>query len=63
MLTSEAVKHFNGKAKLASALQITPAAVSQWGAFVPQLRQFQLHVLSGGTLKVELTRQQRNRAA
>jgi hypothetical protein len=56
MLTSDAVKHFKGKAKLANALQISPAAVSQWGDFVPLLRQFQLNILSGGSLKIRHTK-------
>lgn len=51
MLTTDAVTFFRGKAKVAAALGISPAAVSQWGDFVPQLRQFQLHALSGGKLK------------
>lgn len=63
MLTSDAVKHFKGKAKLANALQISPAAVSQWGDFVPLLRQFQLNILSGGSLKIRQTKEPREHAA
>lgn len=50
MLTKDAVSFFNGKSKLAAALGVSPAAISQWGEVVPHLRQFQLQALSGGTL-------------
>lgn len=52
MLTKDAVTYFKGKSRIAAALGISPAAVSQWGEYVPQLRQYQLQSLSGGVLKV-----------
>lgn len=52
MLTRDAVQLFGGKSKLAQALGISAAAVSQWGRFPPVLRQYQLHALSGGRLLV-----------
>lgn len=52
MLTKDAVAFFNGKSKLAAALGISPAAVSQWGKHVPGLRQYQLQAISGGKLAV-----------
>lgn len=52
MLTTDAVAHFGCKSKLAAALGISPAAVSQWGERVPQMRQYQLQILSGGKLLV-----------
>lgn len=52
MLTKDAVTFFKGKSKVAAVLGISPAAVSQWGEHVPQLRQYQLQSLSGGILKV-----------
>lgn len=52
MLTKDAVTYFKGKSRVATALGISPAAVSQWGEHVPQLRQYQLQSLSGGILKV-----------
>lgn len=55
MLTKDAVLFFKGKSKLAAVLKVSPAAVSQWGDVVPQLRQFQLQCLSGGQLKVDRT--------
>ncbi|BAQ75267.1 uncharacterized protein POS17_3573 [Pseudomonas sp. Os17] len=57
MLTEDAVTFFKSKSKLAAALGISPAAVSQWGVRVPQLRQYQLQALSGGELKVSSTKQ------
>ncbi|MEL4371393.1 Cro/CI family transcriptional regulator [Shewanella xiamenensis] len=51
MKTSDAVKHFNGKSKLAKALGINPASVSQWGDDVPALRAFQIERLTNGKLK------------
>ena len=54
MLTKDAVAYFKGKSKLAAVLKISPAAVSQWGDEVPQLRQYQLQALSGGVLKIKL---------
>lgn len=52
MLTKDAVAHFKGKSKLAAVLDISPAAISQWGEVVPKARQYQLQVLSNGALKV-----------
>ena len=42
MTVDEAVKHFGNKAGIARALDITPAAVYQWGDKVPELRAYQL---------------------
>lgn len=54
MLTKDAVAFFKGKSKLAQVLKISPAAVSQWGPEVPELRQYQLQALSGGVLKIKI---------
>ncbi|WP_412522085.1 Cro/CI family transcriptional regulator [Shewanella algae] len=51
MKTSEAVEHFKGKSKLAKALGITPASVSQWSDDVPELRAYQIERLTHGKLK------------
>jgi len=59
MLTNEAVKFFNGKSRLAKALSISPAAVSQWGLHVPKLRQFELEALTAGRLRVDSKAQER----
>jgi hypothetical protein len=63
MYTQEAVKYFKSKTRLAAALQISPAAVSQWGAQVPMLRQFQLQMITCGELKASNTRHSNANAA
>ncbi|QYJ79408.1 Cro/CI family transcriptional regulator [Shewanella acanthi] len=52
MKTCDAVEYFKGKSKLAKALGINPASVSQWGEDVPALRAYQLEHLTNGHLKV-----------
>ncbi|AEG11079.1 hypothetical protein Sbal183_2498 [Shewanella baltica OS183] len=52
MKTHVAVEYFNGKSKLARALGINPASVSQWGDEVPELRAYQIERLTDGALKV-----------
>ncbi|ACK45286.1 conserved hypothetical protein [Shewanella baltica OS223] len=52
MKTQLAVEHFKGKSKLANALGINPASVSQWGEDVPELRAYQIERLTDGALKV-----------
>jgi DNA-binding transcriptional regulator YdaS (Cro superfamily) len=51
MKTSDAAAHFGSKKKLADALLINPSAVTQWGEYVPDSRQYQLQVLTKGKLK------------
>lgn len=46
-----AVDHFKGKSKLAKALGISPASVSQWPDDVPELRAYQIERLTNGKLK------------
>ena len=52
MKTSDAAAFFGSKKKLADVLLINPSAVTQWGEFVPESRQYQLQVLTKGKLKV-----------
>jgi hypothetical protein len=42
MKTKEAVDYFKGTSLLAAALDLTPAAVSQWGEYPPPVRQLQI---------------------
>jgi predicted transcriptional regulator len=42
MKTSEAIKIFGNKYKIAKALKITRQAVSDWGKVVPPLRVYQI---------------------
>ncbi|WP_341520738.1 Cro/CI family transcriptional regulator [Pseudomonas sp. G.S.17] len=53
MNTDQAVSHFGSKKKLADALDISPSAVTLWGEVIPRLRQFQIQMLTGGTLTAE----------
>jgi hypothetical protein len=46
MKTKEAVDHFKGTGLLAEALGLTPAAVSQWGEYPPDMRQLQIARIS-----------------
>jgi DNA-binding transcriptional regulator YdaS (Cro superfamily) len=63
MITEDAVLYFKGKSKLAKALSISPAAVSQWGAKVPKLRQFELERLTQGRLRAASSEQLESVAA
>lgn len=49
MTKTQAVEYFGTAAALARALGIAPAAVSQWEE-VPEGRQWQLEVITGGRL-------------
>ena len=42
MKTSDVVRVFGSQKAIARLLGITPAAISQWGEEVPDLRQFQI---------------------
>ena len=53
MKKSDAIEHFGSASKLATAINIAPAAVSQWGETIPLLRAYQLEKITGGQLKVE----------
>jgi hypothetical protein len=56
--TAEAIEFFESGAALARKLGIAPAAVYQWGDYVPESRAYQIHVLSGGALpKAEADRE------
>ena len=45
MKTQEAIDKAGGTKALAELLEITPSAVSQWGAEVPKPREWQLRVV------------------
>lgn len=53
MKTSEAIAHFGTASKLAAALGINRAAVSQWGAVVPKGRAYELQDKTRGALRVD----------
>ena len=51
MKTSDAIKHFGDRKKLADFLGIWPQTVYQWGDEVPELQGYKLQVLTNGELK------------
>jgi DNA-binding transcriptional regulator YdaS (Cro superfamily) len=51
MKTADAIAHFGTQHALAEALEVSQAAVAQWGDEVPPLRQLQLQALTLGKLK------------
>ncbi|BBT79928.1 TPA: Cro/CI family transcriptional regulator [Aeromonas veronii] len=53
MKTADAVAHFGGIAPLAKALGVKTQAISQWKEKVPELRSYQIEVLTGGKLKAD----------
>jgi len=53
MKTQDAVNHFGGRSALAKALDISYAAVAQWGEYVPKSRQYELWAMTGGALAVD----------
>ena len=50
MKTQEAINFFGGRKQLAVALGITRTASYEWGEEVPELRQFQIEVITRGAL-------------
>ncbi|ABC27499.1 uncharacterized protein conserved in bacteria, prophage-related [Hahella chejuensis KCTC 2396] len=52
MRKADAVAYFGGKSKLANALGVAPASVSQRGEFLPMLRAYQVERMTGGKLRV-----------
>ena len=53
MNRADAINHFKGIAHLAKALGITYEAVRQWGEEIPELRQYQLELVTDGQLKAD----------
>ncbi|WP_182027531.1 Cro/CI family transcriptional regulator, partial [Vibrio rotiferianus] len=50
-------KKVGSKAEICRLLQVSASAVTQWGEDVPELRQYQLEVLTNGKLKSDFTKQ------
>lgn len=55
MKTINVIRHFGTKALVAEALRTSKQAIGQWGRNVPELRQYQLEIITNGALKSELT--------
>lgn len=51
MRKTDAINYFGSASELAKKLNISEAAISQWGQNVPQGRAYQIEVLTGGKLK------------
>lgn len=51
----DVVAHFGNTVKVAEALGIAQAAVSQWGEDIPQRRAFELQHITEGALKADFT--------
>lgn len=52
MLKSEVLDHFKKSSNVARALNISPAAVSKWGAVVPYLSAREIERITGGALHI-----------
>ena len=50
MKTKTAIDHFGSRQALADALGISREATYGWGEIVPELRQYQLQVITAGRL-------------
>lgn len=50
---ADVINYFGSAAELARKLNISEAAVSQWGDTIPQGRAYQIEVLTGGALKAD----------
>lgn len=53
MKTQTAIKHFGSRAALASAIGVDTSATHHWGEFVPELRQYQIQVVTKNKLKAD----------
>ena len=53
MTKDAAIKHYGTQQKLADALGMSQASVSEWGEYPPALRQLQLQQVTKGKLKAE----------
>ena len=51
ILKSDAIKYFGSQAALASELDISQAAVAQWGEHLPKLRAFELDKKTNGAIR------------
>ena len=65
MKPDEAIRWAGSQRKLAEICDVTESAVSQWAdrGLIPEMRAYQLEVLSAGTLKVDPTVYRRNSEA
>jgi hypothetical protein len=55
MKKKDAIDYFGGVKNLADALGIWPAAIYQWGEYVPELQGYKIQVITKNKLKQETT--------
>lgn len=55
MRTENVIAFYKGTTRAAKALGIHRSSIYQWGEFVPQERQFEIEVKTGGLLKSDWT--------
>ncbi|NYA15720.1 Cro/CI family transcriptional regulator [Serratia fonticola] len=60
MKTKDVIDHMGGMTKLCALLQCHRSSVYQWGEAVPEPRQYELEVKTGGKLKSDYTLQRKN---
>lgn len=53
MTKADALEYFGSRKRLAQALDVWPHAISRWGEYPPELRQYQIERLTGGELQAE----------
>ena len=54
------IRHFGSQSKAARALNVKPPSVHQWKEDgIPETRQFQIEVLTGGALKADRSQEAR----
>jgi DNA-binding transcriptional regulator YdaS (Cro superfamily) len=49
----EVVEYFGSKGKLARVLDVTPAAISKWGRYMPKGRAYEIEVITDGKFKAK----------
>lgn len=63
MKKAAAIDHFGSQVKLAAAIGVSQAAISKWPDDVPELRAYQIELLTGGQLKAAVDQFQNPSAA
>lgn len=53
MFKKTVLKYYKYPKKIADALMISPAAVSQWGEVIPEKNAYRLQEITNGELKVD----------
>ena len=59
MRKQDVIEHFGSQRAIAEALDISEQAVSAWDDEIPEGRQFQLQVITGGKLQANPQKERR----